>query len=124
MRISSLLPGAIAGALVAGCASAPADSDRLLGKAMPIAPYAMQEACVKLGEGDRLDYRFTTTEPVAFNLHYHEGHAVVMPISREHATEEAGVFRATTARDFCLMWEAAAAGAMLTYEARVRRAGR
>jgi hypothetical protein len=91
---------------------------------LAIAPYAIHEDCAPLALGDRLDYRFASTEPVAFNIHYHEGNAVVMPISREGATSDAGIFAPRIAEGYCLMWEAGATGAVLDYRIVLRRGPR
>ena len=55
-----------------------------------------------------------------FNLHYHEGNAVVMPVVREQSREDAGVYAAQIAQDYCLMWEAGPAGATIDYRIRVK----
>jgi hypothetical protein len=65
--------------------------------------------------GDRLDYRFEAQRPVAFNIHYHEGKAVVMPLSIDNATKESGTFRPLVPQDYCMMWEAGREGAILDY---------
>ena len=53
------------------------------------------------------------TEPVDFNVHYHEGKAVVMPlVARKVARGRRRVSRVQIAQDYCLMWEAGAAGAV------------
>ncbi len=83
-------------------------------------PYDTHEDCFHLEPGDRLDYTFESSEPVDFNLHYHEGAAVVMPLAREKTLNDAGVFAPSLAQDYCLMWEAGAAGAVLDYRLRWR----
>jgi hypothetical protein len=109
---------------LAGCAGTPEAPDVMRGDAVAIAPYAIHEACAKLGPGDRLEYRYTSHEPVSFNIHYHEGAAVVTPIQREQSREDAGIYAPTLEQGYCLMWEAGAAGTTLAYEARVRRGAR
>ena len=89
-----------------------------------IAPYAMHEQCVHLATGDRLDYDFTANEPVDFNIHYHEGRVVVAPIVRDKTRQDSGVFIPLLTQDYCLMWEAGAAGALLDYRIRFRPAAR
>ena len=91
---------------------------------LSIAPYAIHEDCAELALGDRLDYRFASSEPVAFNIHYHDGNAVVMPITRDGATSDAGVFAPRLAEGYCLMWEAGPAGALLDYRVVLRRGAR
>ena len=80
-----------------------------------IAPYALHEECLKLVPGDRVDYRFTSKMPLAFNIHYHEGKVVIMPVTRDDTMEDAGIFRPAFAQDYCLMWEAGPDGAILDY---------
>ena len=117
--------GSVFGALalmLGGCAETPvAPGQPKLVEKIPIAPYSIHEDCAELAPGDRLDYRFASTEPVAFNIHYHDGNAIVMPISREGATSDSGIFAPKIAEGYCLMWEAGAAGAVLDYRIEVRR---
>lgn len=89
-----------------------------------LASREIHEECLKLVPGDRLEYAFESTEPVDFNLHYHEGKTVVMPISREATRAEAGVFAARIAHDYCLMWQPGPQGATLDYRVRFRPAPR
>jgi len=107
---------------LAACAGAPAGPDapkEVTGQ--NIAPYAAHEECVELAAGDRLDYRFTSTSPVAFNIHYHDRTTVVMPIVRDGVTADSGIFQPNTAREFCLMWEAGAEPVLVSYRVAVRR---
>ena len=105
---------------VAGCASAPLIlTEPRAVSGMPLTPYEPREECVRLAEGERLDYRFEASAPVSFEIRYHEGTAVGAPIVRAASRGDAGVFVATLPRDYCLFWEAGAAGALVDY--RVRR---
>jgi hypothetical protein len=113
---------AAAAVLVAyGCATAPANPDRRSATNVALAPYALHEECVAMRPGDRLDYRFRSSVPIAFNIHYHEAHAVVMPVQRDAVTADSGIYQPVLAHDFCLMWEAGAAAAALDYRLDVRR---
>ncbi len=117
---------ATAGAVLlalAGCGAAPViDPDKPLEvRAHPLPPYQVREECVSLRPGDRLHYRFESTAALAFNIHYHEGKAVVMPVTRERATADEGTFVPLAARDYCLMWEAGAEGTMIDYAVRLTR---
>ena len=76
---------------------------------------------MELSPGDRLDFRFESTDPVAFNVHYHDGKLVVMPITRDGVTADAGVYAPPIRQGYCLMWEAGAAGATIAYRYVVRR---
>jgi len=109
-------------ALCACTTAITADSPKTI-RAQPIAPYEWHEECVHLDAGDRLEFAFEATAPVDFNVHYHEGKTVVMPMSRDKTRADAGVFAPSIAQDYCLMWEAGAAGALLDYRVRLRPAG-
>jgi hypothetical protein len=126
MRAGVMRTGvALAVAALAGCASAPPadpDAPRVV-TGYALGAYAAHEECRTLSPGDRLDYRFTSTVPLAFNIHYHEGSAVLMPISREGVTADSGIFQPVVRQDFCLMWEAGATPATLEYRVSVRRRG-
>lgn len=107
-----------------GCAGLPAgfETPKVV-QGHPLPPYQFHEECVRLAPGDRLDYAFEASEPVAFNIHYHDGAAVLLPVNREQVRTDAGVFAPVLAQDYCLMWEAGAAGVLIDYRIRVRRTG-
>ena len=86
-----------------------------------IAPYEWHEECTKLARGDRLDYTFESREPVQFNIHYHDGATVVMPVVRENVKREADAFEAKITQDYCLMWEAGPAGTFIDYRVVLKR---
>jgi len=111
-------------ALALGACATPiaADSPKAV-RAQPIAPYEWHEECLHLEVDDRVEFAFEATEPVDFNVHYHEGKAVIMPISRDKTRADAGVFVSPATRDYCLMWEAGGAGALLDYRIRLRPPG-
>jgi hypothetical protein len=88
-------------------------------RAHPLPSYQIHEECFRLEPGDRVEYGFASTEPVEFNLHYHAGSAVVIPVARGGALEDAGIYVALFAHDYCLTWEAGPAGAMIDYRIRV-----
>ena len=121
-----ILPFAIAGAMLlalAGCAATPAiePGKPLEVRAHPLPPYEIHEECASLRPGDRLHYRFESTVPLAFNIHYHEGKAVVMPVTRERVTADDGTFVPLAAHVYCLMWEAGAEGTTIDYAVRLTR---
>ena len=103
-------------AVSAGCASAPG---RLQAPkavfGVELAPYAIIEECVALEPGERIAYRFESRLPVAFNVHFHDNNAVIMPVSRDGTTSESGDFAADRKQIYCLMWEAGAGGSVLDY---------
>jgi hypothetical protein len=110
-------------AAVAACATTPGDPDARESKGQNIAPYESHEECLTLGPGDRLDYRFTSTSAVTFNIRYRENGAVISPIVREGVTADSGIFQPVVRRAFCLAWEAGAVPVLVSYRAAVRRRG-
>lgn len=108
---------------VAGCTTPPVAPgvprvvDRLV-----VAPYAMHEACVRMARGDRLDWRYESSAPLAFDIHYHEGAAVLSPLVREDSTSASGTFEARLAQDYCATWQAGPAGAIIGYRILLRAA--
>ncbi len=89
-----------------------------------INPYELHEECAKMKPGDVLDYHFEAQRPVAFNIHYHEGKSVILPVSRDHVTRDDGTFQPLEAHEYCLMWEAGREGAILDYRVKLIRAKR
>ncbi len=85
-----------------------------------LAPYEAYEDCADLVAGDRLDYRFESTEPVKFTIYYRDGGARVAPINRDGTLSESGVLAARIAARYCLSWEADASGSLVNYRANVR----
>jgi hypothetical protein len=86
-----------------------------------VPPFGLHEECARLTPGDRLEFTFSSNEPVDFNLHYHDAGAVVMPLTREKVLEDWGFFAPPFAHDYCLTWESGAAGARIDYRMHVRR---
>jgi len=118
--------GLLAALVLAGCASDlrhALDQPKVV-RGKDIAAYAVHEQCMRLAIGDRLDYDFTANEPVDFNIHYHEGRVVIAPLVRDKTRQDSGVFAPIIAQDYCMMWEAGAAGALLDYRISSRRAAR
>ena len=112
-------------AAVAGCSSAPVDPDAartLVG--LEIAPYGIHETCLKLADGDRIDWRFESRAPVDFNIHYHEGASVIMPLSLAASFGGSGVLPVIVPHDYCAMWEAGPLGAVVTYYVKPLRLAR
>jgi hypothetical protein len=104
-----------------GCGGAPivAGTPRVVQR-LVIAPYALHEECVRLARGDRLDWRYGSSQPLVFNIHYHEDNAVLAPVVREQSTADSGIYEARLDRDYCLMWEAGPPGAIIGYRVLVR----
>ena len=113
---------ALAAFVACGCAADPYRLDAPRSVAgVELVPYALHEECFTLAAGERIDFYFVSVAPVAFNIHYHDGNAVVMPIARDNATQESGDFTADRKEIYCLMWEAGADASVLDYRVRRRQ---
>lgn len=118
---------ALVAALVAlgACAAPPPDPDAPReGDGVEIAPYRSHETCFRLADGDKLDWRFESRAPVDFNLHYHQGPSVIMPLTLAASYGGEGVFPAIVTQEYCAMWEAGPGGAIVTYRIRPVRSAR
>ena len=110
------LAGALAALTLASCASeAPRLDAAKVVSGVQVAPYAIYEECIALRPGERIGYRFNVEPQVAFNVHFHEANAVIMPVNVSRTSEESGDFVADRAQTYCLMWEAGADPALLSY---------
>jgi hypothetical protein len=112
-------PVSIAGAAalcIAACATAPdrLDAPKIV-SGVEIAPYGVHEECVEMQKDQRVGYLFRAAVPVAFNVHFRDGNAVIEPVSSAHTQGESGEFSADRAQVYCLMWEAGAGGSVLEY---------
>jgi hypothetical protein len=93
-----LLPALFVALAAPALASTPIDIKLDAGK--------IDEACMKLAEGDTLQWRFEADAPVAFNIHHHVGKDVLMPVNVKEARKHEGRLVADRANDWCLMWTA------------------
>ena len=93
-------------------------------KAKALPPFQFHEECGTLKAGDRIAYEWESKAPLKFNIHYHEGKAVIMPVTRDEAKADRAEFRALTAQDYCLMWETGSQGTLLDYRVRLIRDGK
>ena len=125
MHRSRAVCGAALAVAVAACVTAPVvpGVPRNVARVV-IAPYQSHDECMRLAQGDRLDWRYESTEPLAFDIQYREDKAVLSPVVREHSTTDSGTFVARLAQDYCLTWESGPPGAIISYRVLVRPAPR
>lgn len=90
-------------------------------KPLIIKPGKFAEKCLTVTAAQKLEYQFTASKPVNFNIHFHVGETVYYPVKRNKTTGEADRFQPTKAKeDYCLMWEnKTSADVELTYSAKV-----
>ena len=71
-----------------------------------------------LDRGESFDFYFVSAAPVAFNIHYRDANAVIMPFTRDNATRDSGVFTADHKDVYCIAWKAGAEPSILEYQLR------
>jgi hypothetical protein len=115
---------AIALAALAGCVGkgVALDAPRVA-RGLAIGPFAVHQECLAAADGDRIDFTFDSSDPVRFGLAYREGAAMVFPVEHDATRAQAGVFEVRLAREYCLIWEAGVAGAVVDYRVRLRPGG-
>jgi hypothetical protein len=124
VRCRAAAGNALAALAVAACATATFDAGEpksVTGDTLP--PFGFREECARLVPSDRLDYSFAASEPVAFEIRYRAGNAVLAPLTREATRGDVGRFAPPVAEDYCLRWEAGPAGTVLDFRIRLWRAG-
>jgi hypothetical protein len=65
----------------------------------------VHEVCLELALGEQLDYAFTATGTLQFNIHYHGAdHKVIYPVPEHPATTTKELLTAESTQEYCLMW--------------------
>ena len=95
-----VIAGCLAAVVMSACGSIPWNSET----AVSIIPSKFHEDCVELLPGDSLIYSFRTSEPVDFNIHYHENGRIFYPVSKKDVSGQKGEYESTKKQFYCLMW--------------------
>lgn len=69
-----------------------------------VAPGQFAEICGALDKSQAVNWRFNSTGPLAFNVHYHQGKDVVYPVKRDASTQADGRLVANPPQTYCWMW--------------------
>ena len=93
--------------LIQGCAAkdeSVAHGDAA-GKTITIATGDFFEACDKWAPGETVNFSFTSSQPVMFNVHYHEKHAEMYAIKDVLVDEFGGSFVVQSDAIHCCLWQ-------------------
>ena len=74
-------------------------------KPVILKPSKPHEKCMVLDSGQKLEYRFSSSAKVNFNLHYFKGDSTYYPIKLDRTTGESGLYEAKAREKYCLVWE-------------------
>ncbi len=80
-------------------AALPADT-----RSVVLEPKKIHEECIELKSGEKLDYSFTSPQPVDFNIHYHKRDVVNYPVKRDSVKSSQDIFEAASDQEYCWMW--------------------
>ena len=67
-------------------------------------PAGAREECFGMQPSQQLNYEFTSTQPVDFNVHYHDKGEVFNPVLKDGVTADKGIFIADIEKPYCMMW--------------------
>lgn len=62
------------------------------------------ELCGKLEAGLKIDWRYQSTQALDFNIHFHEGKEVVVPVKHKAKAELQEQFEVKQTQGYCWMW--------------------
>lgn len=62
------------------------------------------EVCGKLPAGMKIDWQYKSLQALDFNIHYHEGKKLSVPVKHQAKQELAEQFEVKVAQDYCWMW--------------------
>ena len=71
---------------------------------LSVAPGKFAEVCGKLAQGQAIAWSFKGDRPMNFNIHYHEGRQVVVPVEQDAAADAQGKLDVSLSQDYCWMW--------------------
>ena len=109
-RLLQVLTGA---ALAAAALTLPAQAEivtitfgdeRRFSHRFDVAPGKFAEACGQLPRDSAVQWRFSASLPLNFNIHYHEGKAVTYPEKLNGSTGANGMLRIAVNEAYCWMW--------------------
>ncbi|GAK57630.1 hypothetical protein U27_04597 [Candidatus Vecturithrix granuli] len=76
-----------------------------------IKPGRIYEECLKMKQGEVLQFSFTSSKLIDFNIHYHQGENVVYPVNKKQVTTLEGELDYDELEDeaepdtLCVMWK-------------------
>jgi len=108
MKKGLILPVIIAAALlISACAAREEKAARNDNQGQPITIAAgdFYEACNNWAPGDMVTFKFTSSLPVMFDVHYHDNYAKMYTIEQTLAENLDGSFVVNTDAVHCCMWK-------------------
>jgi hypothetical protein len=70
-----------------------------------LSPNKVKEACFDLHKNQQIQFSFKASDPVKFNIHYHNNQDVIYPIGEQLTPEfKPTLFTSNSSQHYCLMW--------------------
>ncbi len=69
------------------------------------------EACGRMAVGSTVQWRFSSSVALDFNIHYHEGSKVVYPVKQDGTAASDGDLEVVVGEAYCWMWTNRSSGA-------------
>jgi hypothetical protein len=103
----SLVVIAAVGLLIISCAAREEKAARADNQGQPITIAAgdFYEACGNWAPGEKVTFKFTSSLPVMFDVHYHDNYAKMYTIEQTLAENLDGSFVVNTDAVHCCMWK-------------------
>jgi hypothetical protein len=73
-------------------------------KEVVIAPSSFYEACEKLSPGQQVEFSFTVSKPVDFDVHYYTAEGLHYPVREENIASKSGRLTAEVKASHCCIW--------------------
>jgi len=64
----------------------------------------VHEVCMKLEDGQKMEYSFKSAMELNFNIHYHDGDNVSYPVEEHLTKSDNNIFTSPGKRGYCMMW--------------------
>ena len=74
-------------------------------KEKTLQPGKVFEACITMQSGDKLEYTFSTSTALWFNIHYHDDEKVIYAVPFGLTSSESAVFTSAESNSYCMMWK-------------------
>lgn len=76
-----------------------------ISESITLAPFRSHEKCMKLVQGQKLEFSFQASLPVNFNIHYHGKIKVLYPIKKDKILSDSGLVTVEALEPYCMSWE-------------------
>ena len=73
---------------------------------LDLKPGKVHEECLTIDKGKSIDFEWSSTQLLDFNIHFHKGNEVSYPVRVDNVKVKKGRFSPGAKEDYCWMWTA------------------